>query len=77
MIKLISRNNKTNKKLILFRDSFSSSLAPLLNDVYHEIVLIDTRYMNKDLLEDYVDFNKADVLLIYSTSLINHSNILK
>lgn len=74
---LTNESNKTGKKLIIFRDSFASSLAPLLAEDYHEITLIDTRYMSKKLLSEFVDFEDAEILFIYSTSLINHSNILK
>ena len=40
---LTSPQAQTDRKLIIFRDSFGSSLAPLLSEVYHEIILIDTR----------------------------------
>lgn len=70
-------NNKTGKELIIFRDSFASSLTPLLIEEYSKITLIDLRYVSYMSIGDYVDFNTQDVLFIYSTLVINNSNILK
>lgn len=75
-----NKNANTNKKLILFRDSFGSSIAPLLVKDYREIVLIDIRYVNSTILENYIDFNKykeADVLFLYSSRVINKSGIFR
>ncbi len=67
----------TQKELILFRDSFGSSLAPLLLDSYAKITLVDLRYMVSDLLPEYIDFGTADVLFLYSDQLVNNSLLLK
>jgi len=61
------------KRLILFRDSFGSSIAPLLMSGYSEIVLVDLRYISSDMLGEYVDFENADVLFLYSTLMLNNS----
>lgn len=66
-----------NKELVVFRDSFTSSLAPLLISEYSKITLIDTRYMMSTLLKDFIEFNNQDVLFLYSSALINNSAILK
>lgn len=71
---------KTDRKLILFRDSFGSSIAPLFAEEYKEIVLIDIRYINYTILENYIDFDKykdADVLFLYSSRVINKSGIFR
>lgn len=70
---------KTKNRLIIFRDSFTSSLAPLLLEAYQEIVLIDTRYISSALLGDYVDFDTPDtqVLFLYNTLVLNNSSMLK
>ena len=78
----IVKNEKANtdKKLIIFRDSFGSSLAPLLIENYKEIVLIDLRYINHTVLEEYIDFSEyenQDVLFIYSSRVINKSGIFR
>lgn len=70
---------RTQKRLIIFRDSFTSSLAPLLLGAYQEIVLVDTRYISPVLLGEYVDFEAPDtqVLFLYNTLLLNNSSMLK
>lgn len=67
----------TDRRLILFRDSYTSSLAPLLIDVYKEITLIDLRYINSGQIGEYVDFADADILFLYNTLIINHAEMLK
>ncbi len=68
---------KTDRKLILFRDSYGSSLAPLLVEGYNNITLVDIRYMQSGILGNFVDFQDADVLFLYSTTLLNNSLALK
>lgn len=65
------------KQLIIFRDSYGSSLAPLLMSDYEKIVLIDTRYIAPELIKNYVKFEGSDVLIIYSTLLVNSSSTIK
>ena len=65
--------NAEGKRLIMFRDSFGSSIAPLLMSGYSEIVLVDLRYISSDMLGRYVDFENADVLFLYSTLMLNNS----
>lgn len=76
---LISIENfkaKTDKELLLFRDSFSSSLAPLLIENYRKITLIDLRYISSQLLGEYIDFEDQDVLFLYNIVVLNQ-NVLK
>lgn len=75
-----NEQSETNKKLILFRDSFGSSIAPLLINNYEEIVLVDLRYVNYTILSNYVDFSNyenQDVLFLYSSKVINKSGIFR
>lgn len=65
------------KELIIFRDSFGSSLAPLLIEGYSKITLIDLRYVNLATVEQLIEFNTQDVLFLYSTLVINSSSILR
>ena len=67
----------TGKRLILFRDSFGSSMAPLLLEGYSEIVMVDLRYMASTLLPQYVDASGADVLFLYSARVVNNSAMLR
>lgn len=66
-------NEKTSKELVIFRDSFCSSLAPLLTGGYSKITLIDLRYMKKELIPSYITFDNQDVLFLYSTLILNNT----
>lgn len=77
LIEISNSNNKINKTLVIFRDSYASSLAPLLTEGYSKITLVDTRYISPKILNEYVDFENADILFIYSTLVINSSMALK
>lgn len=65
------------KCLVLFRDSFGSSLAPLLIEQYSQIVLVDLRYVSAGQIGEYVDFADADILFAYNTLIWNNGSILK
>lgn len=70
-------NATTDKELILFRDSYGSSLAPLLACSYSKITLIDTRYVNPAMLGNFIQVENQDVLFLYSSLLLNNSLALK
>lgn len=68
---------ETDRELVLFRDSFSGALSPLLLEGYKKITLIDIRYIHPSMLGSFVNFENCDVLFIYSTMLLNNSLALK
>ena len=69
---------EADEELILFRDSFGSSIAPLLATGYKKITVVDIRYVSSDLLSHFVDFENADdVLFLYSTVILNNSLAFK
>lgn len=76
LIDIENPNASTEKELLLFRDSFGSSIAPLLIQNYKKITLIDIRYMSSTLLDKYIEFDDQDVLFLYSTLVLNQ-NILQ
>lgn len=67
---------ESEKELIVFRDSFGSSLIPLLAEHYKTITVVDIRYVNSQVLDQFVDFGSQDVLFLYSTILLNNSMAL-
>ncbi|NLP14812.1 MAG: hypothetical protein GX383_10160 [Clostridium sp.] len=78
LITIDNPEGDSNKELILFRDSFGSSIAPLLLEGYSKITLVDLRYISTDLLGNYIDFSlNQDVLFLYNTQVINNSYMLK
>ena len=70
-------NAATDRELIVFRDSFGSSLIPLLLADYASITVIDTRYIVTEYLGNFVDFHGQDVLMLYSTLVLNNSDTLR
>lgn len=67
-----------SRELIVFRDSYGSSLIPLLAEAYSKITIVDTRYVVPAYLPQFVDFQSADdVLFLYCTTLLNSSSTLK
>lgn len=77
LITIENSKAETDKELILFRDSFGSSLAPLLTSAYSKITLIDLRYVDSRVLGQLVDFGEdPDVLFLYSTQILNQSDSL-
>ena len=62
----------TERKLVILRDSFGSSLAPLLVQSYAEITLVDIRYMRMEMLQQLLSFENQDVLFLYSTLVLNN-----
>lgn len=65
------------KELVVFRDSFGSSLLPLLADGYSSIYVVDIRYISASLLENYINFENVDALFLYSTLILNSNPSFK
>ncbi len=76
-IEINNELNTSNKELVIFRDSFGSSITPLLIPYYSKITIIDNRYINSENYLKYIEFNNQDVLFLYSTLVINDSFSLK
>ncbi len=68
---------ETDEELILFRDSFGSSIAPWFIEGYKKITVIDIRYIMPEFLGNMVSFENADVLFLYSAGVINNSETIK
>lgn len=66
-----------DRELIVFRDSFGSSMVPLLVEGYRKITLVDVRYIRIDVLDRFLKFGDQDVLLLYSTLVLNQSKAIQ
>ena len=78
LITIENENAKTDKELYIFRDSFGSSLSPLLVEGYKKITIIDLRYIASPLLKNFITFEKgSDALIINCTDVIGIGGILK
>ncbi len=70
-------NATSDKELVVFRDSFASSLMPLLLESYRKVTLVDIRYIHSGLLGNFIEFDHQDVLFLYSTLVLNSSTSFK
>ena len=77
LITIDNPDSNSNKELVIFRDSFGSSIAPLLVESYAKITLVDIRYLPSARLGDLLEFNGQDVLFLYSTGVLNNSETMK
>lgn len=77
LVTIENPNAGTEDELIVFRDSFGSSIAPLLAEGYGKVTLVDIRYIQPGILSNYIDFSNKDVLFLYSTLVLNNSDTLK
>ncbi len=66
-----------NKELIVFRDSYANAIVPLLSQGYSKVTLIDIRRATPEFLGYFVKFDKADVLFLQSTLVLNDSSEIK
>jgi len=55
----------TDRQLYLFRDSFGSSLAPLLASAYKKITVIDMRYIDSRVLDYYITDDEAEAAALF------------
>ena len=76
-IEIFNDDIKEKRELVIFRDSFASSISPLLINYYSKITLIDNRYITSSIFNEMIDFNNQDILFMYSTLLVNNSGSLK
>lgn len=80
-IQNVHQNN--GEKLLIFRDSFGSSITPLLLSAYEEVTLVDLRYVSADyamqLLEsrEGENFRYDDVLFLYQAEVLYNSNSMR
>lgn len=74
---IINLLQENNRELVIFRDSYGSSLALLLIPYYSKITLIDIRYVPFARILDYVTPAGQDVLVLYSALLMNTSYLVK
>ena len=83
IVNMVDPSNPSGRALVIFRDSYASSLAPLLLDGYGRVTLVDLRYIRPDLLGDpsivgdYLDFEGADILFMFSSTIFNSSDSIK
>lgn len=66
----------TDDELIVFRDSFGSSILPLIAQGYRTVYVVDIRNVIPATLGSLLDFSGKDVLFLFSTTVLD-SNTFK
>lgn len=78
LLTISNEQKESGKRLIVFRDSFGSSIAPLLLSGYEEITLVDLRYVSAQYALSLLEDNPYDdVLFLYQVEVLYNSNSLK
>jgi len=77
LLRIDNPNAATNRELVVFRDSFGSSMIPLLVQDYATVTVVDLRYLPSAMVGQYVDFHGQDVLMLFSTLILNTGSALK
>lgn len=76
LLKITNPNASTKRSLIVFRDSFGSSVTPLLVQDYSTVTVVDLRYIDYRTLGQFVNFRGADVLFLYNTQVLNTTPLM-
>ncbi len=78
LLRIDSPLSATDKTLVVFRDSFGSSLIPLLAESYRTIYAVDIRYLSSQMVGRFLSFDGSeDVLFLYSTMVLQNSRTMK
>lgn len=77
LVTIENPNADNDRHLVVVRDSFGSALLPLLAQSYAKVTAVDIRYMMPAMVGNFVDFTDADVLFLYSSTVLNNSITLK
>lgn len=77
LVTIENPNAGNDRHLVVVRDSFGSALLPLLAQSYGKVTAVDIRYMMPAMVGNFVDFADADVLFLYSSTVLNNSITLK
>ena len=77
LLTIVNPGAKTNRELIVFRDSFGSAMIPLLLKDYAKVTAVDIRYVQPAMLDRFIEFHGQDVLFLYSTLVLNNSETIK
>ena len=62
---------QSDTELIMFKDSYSHSLAPFLAQHFKRVTLFDLRYVRKEYIFNTYDLTGKKILFIYSTTILN------
>lgn len=64
----IQTSSKSNKKLLVIKDSYANSFIPFLTSHYSDILVVDLRYYANKIEDLIKDNNITDTLILYNAS---------
>lgn len=78
LIRIENPQNNSGRELFVVRDSFGSSLVPLLLRDYSAVTVIDLRYVKSSVLTSGIITvpEGSDVLFMYNTLILNQSGVI-
>ncbi len=76
LIVLENDNCDNDDEIVIVKDSFANCIAPLLTSDYRKVHIIDTRYMKKPKVSEYINCspNVSDVLVLYGLDSLNSNS---
>lgn len=70
-----NKNNKNNKKLLIYSNSYSNAINKLLASNYKTTYVVDGRYYEDYDMVSYVEDNEIDDILIIANSMLFWDNV--
>jgi hypothetical protein len=68
LVTVRSEANTGGERLLIIKDSYANSIAPLLSENFYEVTLLDMRYISSGI-DSVIDFSEYDkVLFLYNVS---------
>ncbi len=78
LLRIDNPSGTPGKELVIFRDSFGSSVAPLMLSDYQTVTLVDLRYVSSQVLGQYVTpAENTDVLFLFSQTILNNNGVFR
>jgi len=75
---IVLENDKceNDDEIVIIKDSFANCIAPLFTSDYKKVHIIDTRYMKKPKVSEYINFlpKVSDVLILYGLDSLNSNS---
>ncbi|GEM03051.1 hypothetical protein HMI01_00390 [Halolactibacillus miurensis] len=73
----VNHEEKTNRKLMVVKDSYADSFIPFLLPHYDEIHLIDPRYYKQSLKAYMKEYELSELLVLYNLHTFNEDQSLR
>ena len=64
----VRMETESDRKLLVFKDSFANSMIPFLLQDYQEVIMIDLRYYRQSVAELLEKEDDAEILVLYEMS---------